>query len=492
MKRTNLLCLLALLCGLNLMAQQPALRFAEGKFRIAQFTDIHWMPGSPKCDTTAATIRAVLRAERPQLAVLSGDVVTGDPATEGWKRIITLFEEEQMPFAVTMGNHDAEYLTKDSIYTLLLKSPWFVGEKGPKEIGGLGNCVVPILGTKGQADIQEADRHPQALLYLIDSNDYQPRKLLGHYDWVHFDQIAWYRNESRRYTALNGGQPLPAVAFFHIPLTEYDAVARHEECYGRFLEGAVASPDINSGLFASMVDKQEVMATFCGHDHDNDFIGLHLGMALGYGRVTGAEAYGELKRGARIIELYEGQRRFDSWITTPEGREEAWYYPSALNGVEERTMTYLPALQPQRPAAKLKPGVAYTYYEGKCKKVEQIAACRVVKRGVMPVPSIAEAAAEDHFAYEFRALIDIPQRGVYRFYTYSDDGSVLLIDGTKVVDNDGGHSARRAEGKVALEAGLHELTIHYFEDYMGQALEVGYSSRDIQETPLPASILFQP
>ena len=153
-------------------------------------------------------------------------------------------------------------------------------------------------------------------------------------------------------------------------------------------------------------------------------------------------------------------------------------------------MTYLPAQE--HPAAKLKPGVAYTYYEGKCKKVEQIAACRVVKQGVMAVPSIAEAPVEDHFAYEYRTLIQIPQRGVYRFYTYSDDGSVLLIDGTQVVNNDGGHSARRAEGKVALEAGLHELTIRYFEDYMGQALEVGFSSRDIPESPLPASILFQP
>lgn len=482
--------MLGLLCTLTLPAQQPTLRFAEGKFRIAQFTDIHWMPGSPQCDSTAATIRNVIRAERPQLAVLSGDVVTGDPATEGWKQIITLFEEEQTPFAVTMGNHDAEYLTKDSIYTLLMKSTWFVGEKGPQAIGGLGNCVLPVQGAKGQADVQGADRRPQALLYLIDSNDYQPRKLLGHYDWVHFDQIAWFRSESERWTAANGGKPLPAIAFFHIPLTEYDAVARHKECYGHFLEGAVASPDINSGLFAAMVDKQDVMATFCGHDHDNDFIGLHLGMALGYGRVTGAEAYGNLKRGARIIELYEGESRFDTWITTPCGREEAWYYPSALNGVEEHTMSYLPALQ--HPAAKLKPGVAYTYYEGKCKKVEQIAACQVVQQGVMPLPSIAGAAAEDHFAYTFRALIQVPRRGVYRFYTYSDDGSVLLIDGTKVVDNDGGHSARRAEGKVALEAGLHELLIHYFEDYMGQAFEVGFSSREINETPLPASILFQP
>ena len=84
---------MGLLCALTLSAQQPTLRFVEGKFRIAQFTDMHWMPGSPKCDTTAATIRSVIRAERPQLAVLSGDVVTGDPATEGWKQVIALFEK---------------------------------------------------------------------------------------------------------------------------------------------------------------------------------------------------------------------------------------------------------------------------------------------------------------------------------------------------------------------------------------------------------------
>ncbi len=487
MKRTimKIWGLLALMMILNLgweaQAQPREFRFKQGKFRIAQFTDLHWMPGSAKCETTAATVRSVLLREQPDIAVLSGDVVTGDPATQGWKSIIALFEKARVPFAVTMGNHDAEYLTKDSIFTLLQQSPWFVGEKGPKGIGGLGNASLPILNSQGKA---------AAVIYLIDSNDYQPRKLLGHYDWVHFDQIAWYREQSRRYTQANGGQPLPSVAFLHIPLTEFGAVANHPERYGHYLEGAVASPDINTGLFAAMVNQQDVMALFGGHDHDNDFIGLHLGMALGYGRVTGDEAYGELKRGARLIELQENAFRFDSWITTAEGREPAWYYPSGLNGQEERTMTYLPAVS--RTTQGRKPGVAYTYYEGKCKKSEQIAACKVVKEGVMAVPSIAEAAVEDHFAYVYRALISIPERGVYRFYTYSDDGSVLRIDGQTVVDNDGGHSARRAEGKIALEAGLHRLELLYFEDYMGQALEVGYSSRHIDETPLPASILFLP
>ena len=106
--------------------------------------------------------------------------------------------------------------------------------------------------------------------------------------------------------------------------------------------------------------------------------------------------------------------------------------------------------------------------------------------------SIGDAPVADQFAYEFRTLVNIPERGVYRFYTFSDDGSVLYIDGKLVVDNDGGHSGRRAEGKIALEKGLHELHLLYFEDYMGQELEVGYSGRNIFETPLTEEMLFLP
>ena len=68
----------------------------------------------------------------------------------------------------------------------------------------------------------------------------------------------------------------------------------------------------------------------------------------------------------------------------------------------------------------------------------------------------------------------------------------LYIDGKLIVDNDGGHSGRRAEGKVALEAGYHELHLLYFEDYMGQELEVGYSGRNVLETVLPDTMLFVP
>ncbi|WP_373727599.1 PA14 domain-containing protein [Bacteroides heparinolyticus] len=460
---------------------QRQFAFRNGKFKIAQFTDLHWTPQSLKCGETEATIRSVLHAEHPDIAILSGDVVTEAPAIDGWKAIAGIFNEHKVPFVVTMGNHDAEYMAKDDIYDFLLQSPYYAGAKGPEGITGCGNCVIPVYGTKKKDKVE-------ALLYCMDSNDYQSNKLYGAYDWIHFDQIDWYRRQSARFTEGNNGNPLPALAFFHIPLIEYNEIRGDGKTYGNDREGGVASSKINSGMFASFVDMKDVMGVFAGHDHDNDYIGINKGIALGYGRVTGADAYGSLKRGARIIELLEGEFRFETWISTPSGREASYYYPSGLNSEEEQTMAYLPALR-KTPG---KHGTAYVYYEGKCKRIADIASCKKVKEGVMKNFSIKEASATDHFAYEFRTLMNVPEKGIYRFYTFSDDGSALYVDGQLVVDNDGGHSGRRAEGKVALEKGLHELRLLYFEDYMGQELEVGYSGKNIPETLLPDDVLFLP
>jgi hypothetical protein len=63
-----------------------------------------------------------------------------------------------------------------------------------------------------------------------------------------------------------------------------------------------------------MIECKDVMATFVGHDHNNNFIGCLRGICLAYGNASARQAYGTIGRGARIIELYEGERKFDSWI----------------------------------------------------------------------------------------------------------------------------------------------------------------------------------
>ena len=458
---------------------QKSVAFREGKLKIVQLTDIHWDPQSKNCAQTAQTIEAVLALEKPDIAMLTGDVVTEKPGPEGWKAIIALLEKAQVPFTVMMGNHDAEVMPKQEIYDLLAQSPYFIGEKGPETIHGCGNYVVPVYGADHKTT--------KALLYCIDSNDYPESKDYGTYDWIHFDQVAWYRQTSARFTKENGGNPLPALAFFHIALPEYDAIPNNGTMLGEKNEGSGASK-INSGLFASFIEMGDVMGAFVGHDHDNDFIGTHYQIALAYGRVTGTDAYGDLERGMRVIELKENERSFDTWVRTPSKKGDIFYYPSGLTSLDEEQMSYLPATTTKAG----KPGVAYTYYEGKFKSTADVLKAQPVKEGTFRNFSIKEAAADDHFGYQFRSLINIPEKGVYKFHIYSDDGARLFIDGQEVIDNDGSHSAGEATGKVALEKGFHEIRVIYFEDYMGQALEIGITGKNLPKQVLPDGMLFLP
>jgi hypothetical protein len=67
-------------------------------------------------------------------------------------------------------------------------------------------------------------------------------------------------------------------------------------------------------MFTAMLECKDVMGIFVGHDHDNNYIGCLNNICLAYGNVTGRECYGRIGRGARVIELYEGKRKFDTWI----------------------------------------------------------------------------------------------------------------------------------------------------------------------------------
>lgn len=449
----------------------------SGKFTIAQFTDLHWSDKSSGCKETAATIEHVLAVEKPDLAILTGDIVTNTPAISAWTSIAEIFEKYRTPWAITLGNHDTESgLSGDEIFNLLRNKPYFIGEKGP-EITGCGNYSI-LVRNSGKQSVA-------AVLYCFDSNNKPPAHKYGQYDWIHFDQIEWYRKLSDRYSQENS-QPLPALAFFHIPLLEFNQISKQERTIGNEKEG-IASPRINSGLFASMLEKQDVMGIFVGHDHNNDYLGTEHGIALAFGRVTGADAYGELERGARIIVLNENNFQFDTWIRTQMGVEFMYYFPSGISRQEEENAKYLPAklIRPKQQ------GVAYTYYEGRpFKHTSDIKKTQPVHSGVINNISLSPATSLDSMAFEFNSWIQIPETGIYNFYTYSDDGSLLFIDDVLVVDNDGSHSLRRKDGKIALEKGFHALKILYFDNYMGELLEVGFSGKNIRENILPDHLLF--
>lgn len=291
------------------------LKFREdGCFKIVQFTDIHWQNGGSADQKSAALMETIIQTETPDLIVLTGDILSGggcDDAIASMRQIIHLLEKCETPWTAVFGNHDDEgTANRNELMLVMQESDFSFLEPGPEDISGVGNFVLNVYRSDG--DI------PAALLYFIDSGSYAPTDI-GGYDWIKRDQIEWYLDQSAKITEMVGAQ-LPALAFFHIPIPEYHEVWDFHSCYGAKYED-ICAPKVNTGFFAALHEAGDVIGTFVGHDHINDFWGDLYGIRLCYGRATGYNTYGKdgFPRGARVIEFKEGERRFDTWLHLDNG-----------------------------------------------------------------------------------------------------------------------------------------------------------------------------
>ena len=308
---------LMLICAATAIAQPNALKFnANHKFKIVQFTDIHWKYGNPASDEAGERMAEVLDAEKPDLVVFTGDVIFAKPAREGLDKALEATISRGIPFAVTWGNHDDEQdLSRKELSEHVATKAGNLTST-VEGISGVTNYTLSVKSTDGKRDA--------AVLYIFDSNSYSPIKKVKGYDWIKHDQVEWYRQTSKAFTAANDGKPLPALAFFHIPLPEFHEAAQNESAYfvGTRKEKASA-PEINTGLAAAMLEAGDVMGVFVGHDHVNDYVVDWRGILLGYGRFTGgATVYHDIPEGngARVIELTEDSRTIKTWIRIKGGK----------------------------------------------------------------------------------------------------------------------------------------------------------------------------
>ncbi len=295
--------------------KKPVLQFRNQEFKIVQFTDLHLINGGTfkqKNDSTYALMRYVIKTEKPDLVVITGDIVVSGGAAQVWKEVVQPMTEAQVPFAVTFGNHDIESdMPKPEVLKFLQENQYNLTSNAEEGLSGTGNCSLPILSSDGKS--------MPWTIYLFDSHAYTNDSTKGYYDWIKNDQIQWYRKQSATYQKQQG-KTVNAMAFFHIPLPEFETVRTQKDVIGSTSE-VVCSPRINSGLFASFVEMGDVLGAFVGHDHNDDYVGPLSNICLGYGRKTGyASAYEEiLPRGARVITLHEKEKKFDTYIRSMVG-----------------------------------------------------------------------------------------------------------------------------------------------------------------------------
>jgi mono/diheme cytochrome c family protein len=151
-------------------------------------------------------------------------------------------------------------------------------------------------------------------------------------------------------------------------------------------------------------------------------------------------------------------------------------------GVTKQIMSDAILFQPR-------PGVHYDFYQGNWGALPNFATLTPVKSGYVDNFTLAPRTTNDLFAFRFTAKLRVPTAGTYTFFTTSDDGSQLKIDGVLVVNNDGLHAAQEVGGTKVLIAGEHDIEVTFFEQGIDETLIVSYSGPGIAKQVIPTGAL---
>lgn len=129
-----------------------------------------------------------------------------------------------------------------------------------------------------------------------------------------------------------------------------------------------------------------------------------------------------------------------------------------------------------KPLKKPKPGLSQQI-KAKPEKysVESVQKGAVLKEAVVMAIEPDTSCLRRPCAMVWNGHLNIPQTGGYEFWTDSDDGSLLSLDGKPIVNNGGEHGMTEKSGLAFLEKGWHTFQLVYYNSSGGGGLKVWYA-----------------
>jgi len=280
----------------------PVIETDRDEFRILQITDLHLFYGGwPGDNKTFALIKDMITFTEPDLVVFTGDIAFTIFNSRMAERIVVLMKEFDIPYTVTLGNHDCWGKgTKHKIANTYHNDKQCVFPYGPTNIAlepgimSVGNFPIFIKNPDG--DIKYS-------IICMDTGE----KYQGDYAYISEKQKEWY-------TWLMDGieqniPALPSIAFMHITMFEVSLVPAGN------IAGMVNERFSRQGKNIGMADemlKYNVKGVFWGHDHTNDYIADYVNpeisgniLKLVGTRSVGYNGYGRsgVDKGGRLIRL---------------------------------------------------------------------------------------------------------------------------------------------------------------------------------------------
>ncbi|MBO4610922.1 MAG: metallophosphoesterase [Bacteroidales bacterium] len=293
---------------LSIITSLVILTACQQSYTILQLTDLHLQLQHPdQIADVFDRMDSLVKWEDPDLITITGDLVYSTPADTLMRLITDKLDSFERPWVVVYGNHDHEHgFTRAQLAQIIVSCKHTLNTLGPD--GSLADIEIPVFNWH---------------LYFLDSHAYSTDPV----DYSNFS-YAWFTDEQVQWVRETAGKhpDTPSIAFFHIPFPEYADTIGHIGTFGE----PVCCGKHNPGMFDAMRETGFI-ATFCGHDHDNDYAVLHPAVMpdsdrassaqvlLCYGRYSGSDGeYNHLPKGARVIRLHSNGH-LDTWIRESSG-----------------------------------------------------------------------------------------------------------------------------------------------------------------------------
>ncbi len=308
---------------------------STGKLKIMHITDTHL--SDDNINMSVYLIDMACNKEKPDVVIITGDNVQNCDSDKETKcyinKLMSVFETNGIPVAVTFGNHDSEVGAMSRKELMEYYNSFECSlSRDSKDIPDPATYNIPVYSSNGS--------NIKFNLWIFDSNDYDEH---GHYGCVLENQINWYKQKHNELIKENNGKQIYSLAFQHIIVDEiYNALKKvkkrklysfshmyNKNDYYMFdsdatnfgtLNETPCSGYENHGQFEAMVECGDVLAIFSGHDHTNAFGVKYKGIDISNSLSTryNGDRFSS-QYGYRIIEVDENT------TSTYLSRIERWY-----------------------------------------------------------------------------------------------------------------------------------------------------------------------
>jgi hypothetical protein len=140
----------------------------------------------------------------------------------------------------------------------------------------------------------------------------------------------------------------------------------------------------------------------------------------------------------------------------------------------------------QVPAGSVVPGLKVSFWEGTYKSCSDFEDLSPKGSGVANAVGLFARPRANNYALRFTGKIRFPGRK-FKLYLTSDDGSVLRLNGIKVINHDGPHGDTTKSVGIEVTDGVYDFDLRYFEAGGGSALRLEVEGSGLKRQPVPQS-----